>query len=71
MYLTGQHHSTIRIGARFQKVGPPHKIYRVIATVKPDSQPIHVRLAAEVDSTQVITVSASVLSDGQFWHALD
>jgi len=70
MYLTGQRDIIMKIFARFQKVGPPHKIYRIIATIKPDSQPIHVRLAAEVDLTQVITVSASVLSDVQYWKYL-
>ena len=71
MYQSGQHESTMRIGARFQKVGPPHKIYRVIATIKPGGHPIHARLAAEVDRTQVITVSAMTLMDKQFWQALE
>ncbi len=59
--------NTVRVGSRFKKVEPPHKTYRVIATVRCSGQPQHVRLAAEVDSTQVITVSTSALHDTHLW----
>ena len=61
----------VAIGARFQKAFPPHKIYRVVATIKRDSQPQHVRLVAEIDQSQVITVSTSALLDRQLWLCVD
>ena len=61
----------IAIGPRFQKVSPPHKIYRVIATIARGSQPPHAQLAAEIDKTQVITVAVSALFDLQLWRPVD
>ncbi len=62
---------TMKVGSRYKKVEPPHKIYRVIATVRCSGQPQHVRLAAEVDLTQVITVSTSALYDTHLWTHLE
>ena len=60
--------TAMKIGARFQKTSPPHKIYSVIATVSRASHPPHAQLAAEVDRTQVITVAVSALFDLQLWR---
>lgn len=62
---------TVKIGSRFQKTSPPHKIYRAIATVARDSHPPHVQLAAEVDPSQVITVGVSALLDDQLWRPVE
>ena len=58
----------VKVGERYQKVSPPHKIYRVVSTIKRDAQPAHAQLAAEVDRSQVITVAVSALFDYQFWR---
>ena len=62
---------SIKIGARYQKILPPHKIYHVTVMVARSSHPPHVQLAAEVDPTQVITVAVSALLDLQLWRPVD
>jgi hypothetical protein len=62
------HTQIVKIGSRYQKTSPPNKIYRVIATIARDTQLPHAQLAAEVDPSQVITVSASALTDPQLWR---
>ena len=62
---------TVKVGSRFQKAVPPHKIYRVVATIKRDGQPPHAQLAAQVDPSQVITVAVSALGDSHFWKPVE